>query len=243
VVVPTPSPVGQLSRMLYVDDSGSPAHGGLIVYGWVEVQPAFWARGLRHWLETRKQIVGEYAVPVAEELHATQFVNGRGRVSTAPPERFVSDGVVRWKDLGRDLALRCLASLRDCEYIRLGAVYTHEPAGGSTYAAAKYQAYADLVAQLDQEFRDAETFGYITMDGDDPHYRAAHRALKLESRHLLEDPAAHDSKVSQWTQIADLVAYTANMHLNRYNGNSFGWTWYEDYLAPRDPYGEPRKLL
>lgn len=37
--------------MIYVDDSGSVAHGGLIVYGWVEVQPAFWAKALRHWTQ------------------------------------------------------------------------------------------------------------------------------------------------------------------------------------------------
>jgi hypothetical protein len=238
----TSTHVGQLSRMIYVDDSGSVAHGGLIVYGWVEVQPAFWAKALRHWLEARKEIVRDFAVPVTEELHATQFVNGRGRISTTPPTRFVSDGLVLWKDLGRELAIRCLEAIRDCPHIQVGAIFTQEPGGGGVYAAAKYRAYEDFVARLDEELQRAETYGYVTMDGDDPHYRAAHRMLKLDTRHLLEDPAAHDSRLSQWTQMADLVAYAANIHLNRYEGNRFGWDWYQDLLGPRDPHGLPQPL-
>ncbi len=238
----SPECAGQLSRMIYVDDSGSAQHGGLIVYAWVEVRPAFWAPALRYWLEVRKQLFRDFAIPVSEELHATEFVNGRGRVSTAPPDRLVNEGVVLWKDLGREVAELCLGAIRDCQYIQVGAVYAHEPAGGKAYARAKYQAYADLVAQLDIEMRTADTYGFITMDGDDPNYRAAHRALKLDVRRVLEDPAAHDSRLSQWTQIADIVAYAANIHLNRHDGNKFGWNWYEDYLRPRDPMGGPRHL-
>jgi hypothetical protein len=42
---------------------------------------------------------------------------------------------------------------------------------------------------------------------------------------VVEDPVPHDSRVSQWTQIADLVAYCANLTLDRYAGNEFGWHW------------------
>ena len=227
--------------MIYIDDSGSPHHS-LIVYGWVEVQPAFWAPALRYWLEHRKALYRDFGVLVAEELHATDFVNGRGRVSVAPPDRYTDGDVVRWKDLGRDLARRSLEALGDCPHIRVGAVYTYEPAGGKAYARARYQAYTDLVAKIDAQLRDADTYGFITMDGDDPGYRAAHRALKLDTRHLVEDPAAHDSRTSQWTQMADLVAYTAHLHLNRHDGNRFGWDWYTDHLGPRDPDGGPVAL-
>ncbi|MFE1472136.1 DUF3800 domain-containing protein [Nocardiopsis dassonvillei] len=232
---------GQLSRMLYLDDSGSDRHGGLIVYGWVEVEPAFWSRSLRQWLEMRKLLVRDHAVPVTQELHATQYINGRSRISTNPPPQFEKDGEVLWKDLGRSVALRCLEVIRGCEHLQVGAVYRWEPAGGKAYGQAKYETYRDFIADLDDELRVANTYGHVTMDGDDPHYREAHRLLKLDSRHLIEDPVAHDSRVSQWTQIADLVAYTANIHLNRYRGNQFGWDWYSTYLAPRDPHGAPRE--
>jgi hypothetical protein len=67
--------------------------------------------------------------------------------------------------------------------------------------------------------------------------------VKLDERHVVEDPVLHDSRVSQWTQIADLVAYCANLTLDRYAGNEFGWHWYERYLAPLDPHGRPRELV
>lgn len=231
---------GQLSRMLYMDDSGSDRNGGLIVYGWVEVQPAFWAQGLRRWLELRKELVRDYAVPVTQELHATAYVNGRDRISTAPPERFVSEGTTLWKDLGREVALRCLETIRDCEHLRVGAVYRWEPAGGKQYGRAKHETYRDFVVDLDDELRGEDTYGHVTMDGDDPHYRDAHRLLKLDTRRVIEDPVVHDSRISQWTQMADLIAYSVNIHLNRHSGNEFGWNWYSDYLAARDPNGEPR---
>ncbi|MCL2454805.1 MAG: DUF3800 domain-containing protein [Micrococcales bacterium] len=236
-----PDHVGQLSRMIYIDDSGS-ERSGLVVYGWVEVQPAFWARALRHWLEHRKALYRDFGVLITKELHATKFINGREQISGDPPDRYTDGDVVRWKDLGRDVALRSLEALRDCPHIHVGAVYTREPAGGKVYAQAKHQAYTDLVARIDTELCEADTYGFITMDGDDPHYRAAHRTLKLDTRHLIEDPAAHDSRTSQWTQIADLVAYTAHMHLNRHHGNQFGWDWYTDHLGPRDPADGPVAL-
>ncbi|MFD8740768.1 DUF3800 domain-containing protein [Streptomyces sp. NPDC059618] len=71
-------------------------------------------------------------------------------------------------------------------------------------------------------------------NGDDPIYREAHRALALDTRHVIEDPMFHDSKQSQLMQMADLVAYTVFCHLNRHKGNEFAWGWYEQYLEPRE---------
>ena len=89
-----------LDRMIYVDDSGHPS-SGLVVYGWIEFQPDHWATVLRTWLDLRKKLWRDYGVPVVEELHATQFVNGRGRISQRIPDRFVHRGQEFWKDLGR----------------------------------------------------------------------------------------------------------------------------------------------
>src|SRR4051812_43255451 len=100
--------MGEMTRLLYVDDSGSVDYG-LIVYGWVEVAPEGWRRGLRAWLNLRKELVAEYAVHVPTELHCCKYIQGRHEISTAPPDRFLdADGNVKWKDLGRDVAVRCL---------------------------------------------------------------------------------------------------------------------------------------
>ncbi len=238
--------MGEMTRLIYVDDSGSVDHGGLIIYGWVEVSPAHWRTVLRTWLELRKRLFTEYGIPVSQELHGTEFINGRGRVSVAPPTRLTVNkprpGTVLWKDLGREVAQLCLQTMRDCPDLRVGSVYRWSGAKGTDYARERHEVYANLVQDFDDELRSADAYGFVTMDGQDTHYRAAHRRLKLDTRHVIEDPAYHDSKHSQWTQMADLVAYTANLHLNRHSGNAFGWAWYDDYLADSDGSAGPRLL-
>jgi hypothetical protein len=234
--------MGEMTRLIYIDDSGSVDHGGLVIYGWVEVAPQGWRTALRTWLTLRKSLFVDYGIPVSQELHATEFINGRGRISVAPPARFIDavSGNTLWKDLGREVAHRCLATLRDCPDIGVGSVYRWTGVTGSAYGRQRYDLYGRLIEEMNQQMARADCYGFVTMDGDDAHYRDAHRALKLDTRHLIEDPAFHDSKHSQWTQMADLVAYSANLHLNRYSGNEFGWNWYENYLRASDLASGPR---
>ncbi|MDQ2958590.1 MAG: DUF3800 domain-containing protein [Actinomycetota bacterium] len=224
--------MGEMTRLIYIDDSGN-ADYGLIVYGWVEVSPEAWRRGLRAWLNLRRELFRDYTIHVSTELHCTKYIQGRGSLTSVPPARFVAGdtGAVDWRRLGREVAGRCLATLQSCPEIQVGAVYRNTTAKGRDYHEEKHQVYRILVRDLDVELRAADSYGFITMDGDDPRYRDAHRDLRLDARHLIEDPAYHDSRHSQWTQMADLVAYTVNLHLNRHEGNKFGWSWYQDYLG------------
>lgn len=217
--------------MIYVDDSGS-EDAGLIVYGWIEVSPEAWRRGLRAWLNMRKKLFLDYSIHVSTELHCTKYLQGRSQITSGPPSRFKNpSGAIQWKDLGREVGLICLETLRDCEDVRVGAVYRRTTATGRMYHQEKIAVYTLLVDKLDQELRATDSYGFITMDGEDPAYRDAHRALTLDTRHVIEDPAYHDSRTSQWTQMADLVAYTVNIDLNRHAGNEFGWKWFADYLS------------
>jgi len=150
--------------------------------------------------------------------------------------------IVLWKDLGREVAERCLAVLADSPTMRVGAVWRRTAARGSAYASERYALYERLVARLDDELCADASLGLLAMDGDDPHYRQAHRRLKLATRHLLEDPAYHDSRMSQWTQVADLVAYRAYLAVNRHESQRFGWDWYERFLASHDVHGAPVHL-
>nr|WP_197683327.1 hypothetical protein [Jiangella alkaliphila] len=111
-----------LDRLIYVDDSGHP-QSGMVVYGWIECAPDRWAGVLKSWLDTRKKLWREYSIPVTQELHATEYVNGRGRISTSIPDRFVRAGVPYWKDFGRAVAVECLDTLRSTEGLTVGAVW------------------------------------------------------------------------------------------------------------------------
>ena len=226
-----------ISRMFYIDDSGS-SRSGLVVYGWIECRPDRWRHVLRTILEMRKALYREYRVPPSQELHASEFINGRGRISIDAGDR------TEWKTLGRAVALDCLTTLTGCEDIRVGSVYRRTEATGGDYFLERADVYHKLVHMLDAQHRAAGTFAFISMDGNgsDRSYFDAHRSLPLDPRHIIEDPMLHDSRQSQWVQMADLVAYTVFCHLNRHPGNQFAWEWYVDYLAPRDCHYGPLEI-
>lgn len=227
-----------ISRLIYIDDSGS-VDSGLIVYGWIECSPERWRHALRTVLELRKSLYRDHAVPPAEELHATKFINGRDRISTRDHA-----SRTEWKTLGRAVALDCLTVLRDSNDIRIGSVYRHTTAKGRDYSLERGKVYEKLLRQLNDQHRADDTYVFLSMDGDgsDPTYYNAHRSLPLDSRHIIEDPMFHDSRRSQWVQMADLVAYVVFAHLNRHEGNKFAWDWYQDYLAPRDCQHGPQAI-
>lgn len=227
--------------MIYIDDSGHPA-SGLVIYGWVEFSPNHWASVLKSWLDTRKRLWREYGIAVTEELHTTQYVNGRGRISKAVPERHVHDGVQYWKDFGREVAVECLETLRSTEGLSVGAVWRR--GAPADIAKTRRDAYAALVARFERELEDSSTLAIVFMDGDgsDTSYRSTHRSLRLADRRVIEDAIHLDSRSSQLVQMADLVAWSANAHVDSASGNEFAWRWYADYLSERDRSRSPQEI-
>lgn len=230
-----------LNRLIYADDSGHP-QTGLVVYGWIEFSPDHWSSVLRSWLDMRKRLWRDYRIPVTKELHTTEYVNGRGRISTQVPDRHLHNGVEYWKDFGREVALECLETLRCTEGLSIGAVYRRgDP---KDLAVTRAQAYEALVERFEEELVSSESLGLVVMDGDgsDISYRNAHRNLELSKRHLIEDAIHLDSRSSQLVQMADLVAWSANSAVDNHAGNEFAWNWYSDHLAERDRNRSPQEI-
>ncbi|WP_440671840.1 DUF3800 domain-containing protein [Clavibacter nebraskensis] len=230
-----------LDRLIYVDDSGRP-QSGHVVYGWIEFTPDHWSSVLRSWLELRKKLWREAGVPVTQELHTVEYVNGRGRISRRFPDKHRHAGVEFWKDFGREVAEECLETLRCAEGLRVGAV--HRQGRPQDFAQTKQEAYSALVSQLEQELARSDSLAMIFMDGDgsDSSYRSTHRSLKLDQRRVIEDAIHLDSRHSQLEQMADLVAWSANASLDRHPSNEFAWHWYDTYLAERDPSRRPQAI-
>lgn len=227
--------------MIYVDDSGHP-QSGLVVYGWIEFAPDRWSSALSNWLQTRKRLWREHKIPVTQELHTTEYVNGRGRISTKMPDRHVHEGVEYWKDFGREVALECLQTLQSTKGLRLGAVYRRGKP--EDIAQTRQQAYAALVDRFEDELNKSDSLALVFMDGDgsDTSYRSTHRTLELAQRRVIEDAIHLDSGSSQLVQMADLVAWSANAFVDKHSRNEFAWDWYETYLSSRDPARLPLEI-
>lgn len=230
-----------LARLVYVDDSGR-QRSGLIVYGWMQFTPSSWPVVLRRWLELRKQLYREYGIDVEKELHSTEYINGRGRVTTRPPDRHIHNGVTYWKDLGQEIARVLLTEISSLEGVTVGAVYRrHDP---NPTVVDKVEVYRELVHQREEELAARAEYAMVFVDGNgsDPSYRTAHRGLKLDSRRILEDPIMTDSATSQLVQIADLIAWCAYVAIENHSSHAFASGWYDEFLAIRDPFRAPREL-
>lgn len=231
----------QLDRLIYIDDSGHPQTGD-VTYGWVAFEPTAWSDVLGRWLDCRKLLWREFRIPVTDELHTTDYVNGRGMISKRAPDKYVHLGQTYWKDLGQDVARVCLSTLSSIQGLHVGAMGAHgEP---KELAATKKTLYAHLLDRLEMDLNRHDGLAMVFIDGDghDTSYRDVHRQLPRSSRRIVEDPIPQDSKVSQLVQMADLVAWSANVHLNRHPKNAFAHNWYSDYLAPRDLHREPQSI-
>ena len=223
-------------RLFYVDDSGA-SETGWAVFAWIECTAENWRAGLRDWLELRRALYTEFQIPADYELHATRFVGGRGNPSLDPAWN-------RAKHLRSLVAERALSTIAASPHVGLGAVHRFTGARGHQHAQEVASLYAALIQHLDSRLAAAGELAFVIVDGDgrDASYFAPHRALSLNSRHVLEDPFFQDSHRSQWVQMADLVAYTVYQHLLRHPGKHFTWHWYETHLRGKDVNGEPITL-
>lgn len=223
-------------RFFYVDDSGA-ERTGWAVHSWVECTAAGWRAGLRDWLHLRKALYRDHRIPADYELHASKFVGGRGNPS-------LDQTWNRKKHLRSAAAVQALSAISNSAHIRVGTVCRRDTGSRHRHALAASNLYAGLVYHIDKRLSAADELGLIMVDGNgtDSSYRIPHRSLRLDARHVIEDPLFQDSHQSQWIQMADLVAYAVYLHLLRPPGKEFAWTWYSRYLHASDVNGGPIEL-
>ncbi|MDR1186576.1 MAG: DUF3800 domain-containing protein [Bifidobacteriaceae bacterium] len=227
---------GSPIRLFYLDDSGAVATG-FIVYSWIEVTADDWRAGLRSWLMLRKSIARTFGVPPSHELHATKFVGGRQLISTDP-------AVNQSKAARRRLMEQALQTIGSTSVLRLGTCYRKTPKTGPAYAKERAEVYSALIQHLDSRLATDGELGLVFMDGDgsEPGYRDAHRDLKLATRRIIEDPLFQGSHISQWVQMADLVAWTNYQGLLRHPGKQFAWNWAKNLLSGADVNSKPIRV-
>jgi hypothetical protein len=116
-----------------------------------------------------------------------------------------------------------------------------------TYGPDRYVmgvGYDELISHLHDRLIATRDYASIFMDGNgsDPTYLRAHRNLPLAGRRVLEDPLFQLSHVSQWVQMADLVAWTTYQSILQHPGKALPAGWYDKHLRFRDVNGGPIAL-
>lgn len=212
-------------RWYYVDDSGSP-QSGWIVYGFVEVGAEDWCASLEHWLEFRNYLLNEYGIDAHTELHAYQFINGRGN-----PSRNAAWN--RRKAFRRQVAVEALQAVARLPGVRVGAVARHTDARRDAYAREQQDVYRCFLNSASDWLRAAGEHGTIVMDGNgtDVRYKKVHRQLKYDERRIIEDPAHQQAHQSYLVQAADLVSYVAYQAMLQDPARAVMHDWFYDYLG------------
>jgi hypothetical protein len=208
-------------RIFYVDDSGDEEMAVLAAIGF---ELGDWRRVLTGWLGWRKWLWGKYRLPVDFELHAQEFVSGRGEIAYRGEDgETVNPPIDRTPGLRREAYKRCLAQIERQAGISVLAVAER----GVTLAAL----YQWFIGELDGVLGSFNEEAMVVVDGlDDSRFRPAHRSLELKTRRIIEDPLMQSSRHSQLIQMADLVAHAAFQHEARDPDRRFMWDWYPDLL-------------
>lgn len=203
-----------------MDDSGS-ERSGIASFSWLELADRDWSVALGRWFDYRDELWRHHGVGKAVEIHSTSFANGRGRPS-------VDEAFNASKKARRDAFRRGIEAMASLPGLGVGTVYGRTRGRHGDYRSERMRVYGQLVRVLDE--RAARDGGHVlvVMDGDgtDTGYITAHRALRLRTRRVLEDPLFQPSDRSQWLQMADMVAYSAYQEVLGHPSMAFAHGWY-----------------
>jgi len=202
--------------IVYVDDSGSEDVGWL----WTALAIPFeqWSEYLHRWLGFRSWLYHRHRVPANFELHAQVWLSVEPARHTSVEQLAIVEDengelaeVLRRGRAHRrtrfevfEKAVKTIGKFTDA---RLFTVAT-----GSSTGAAKIALYDELLCFLEDFLATEGAHATLIVDGahdSGGHLRAAHRALMIERRRVVEDAGLRRSMDSQLLQMTDCCAHAA----------------------------------
>ncbi|MGW2034754.1 DUF3800 domain-containing protein [Streptomyces sp. NPDC001811] len=212
-----------VDRTFYVDDSGIPSTG-LALYTALGVPTGRAPEVLRAWRDLRDQWYRQHGVPTDFELHATNFLSGRGRPGGRNPAK-----IERYR-----MAQAALDVIGMQPSFSIVTVYTVEPAH---WGRAKRRAYEGLLRRLDRRLAEVGERAALVVDGDGSErlYEQAHQ--HVSPRYIPFAATEVPAHTSALIQMADLVAHSACQSIARQHSRRFMWSWYSRHL-PKAPAPE-----
>jgi hypothetical protein len=206
------------SYIAYIDDSGDEDYA---VYAALLLPVEKWSQTLRQWLTFRQQLYQGYSIPADYEIHCKDLIQpGKGKPAPSIQYGVNVDAAKRRRVL--ELATATIG--------RLGISMIAEVRTHSTPEAC----YRALLKKIDDRMLAEDSWAMVVVDGNgsDPSHKAAHRALKLDLRRIIEDPWHQDSNLSQFVQMADVAAYMVFQAHRLRESRKHLWGWMTKYLHP-----------
>ncbi|WP_405619159.1 DUF3800 domain-containing protein [Streptomyces sp. NBC_01508] len=213
-----------VDRVYYIDDSGIPKTG-LALYSALGVSVWYAPQIQRAWHRLREDWLATQGVPTDFELHASQFLGGRGRPGGGNPLK-----IERYR-----MAQEALDVLGVQPGLSITTAYCDR---AGNWREAKAASYSRLLRRLDQQLGLTGECAALVVDGDGSEdlYERVHQEIRPARIPL---PAAEvPAHTSDWLQMADLVAYTACQAIARLEPKRYMWGWYARHLpkaAPPEP--------
>jgi len=239
--------------MIYVDESGDdglrPGGTDFFVISGVIIHESYWNEIFQRFLDLRRNLSRNFAIPQRIAFHATDIVNGHGdfhhsRYGLHPHERF---------EIYRQI-IEFLAQLQEIRVLNvvtrkrlitrpdtpvfewswekfIQRLQTFLERGGSGLGVDND--YGFLITdrthddQLRRLMRKLRAFNYV------PSMIPGSPRRKLLVTKMLDDPTPRDSRQSYWVQMADLIAYAlARKVFPRPSLRPYQFETYFDILDP-----------
>ena len=203
------------SYIAYVDDSGDQTTA---VYTAILMPLESWTQNLEHWLKLRRNLFTTYGVPATFEIHANELVGGKD----LPSAQFTY-GRSTLRERVLEMAARTICTMPDIRIV--SKVMPH---------VTPANCYRALLSELESLLLAEDSWAFMVVDGEDASHKAAHRDLSLDSRRIVEDPWFHDSKRSQFVQMADVASYSVFQSHSLRSSRQFMWSWMKSFFHQRE---------
>lgn len=206
--------------VLYADDSGDQDDS---FYSALLFPIPLWPTYLGRWLSFRRWMYQKHGVPSRYELHAYEWIPVKGQ----PPVPGDPTALInRSTGLRRETAVKAVKTI--------GAMAELAVVTCRTPGAVKTDAYRGMIAAVDVELQQRDSWAIVVTDGDptnpDPHVQRAHRDLDIRSRRIVEDGWIQPAHGSQLIQMADLVVHCAFQAHRKIASREFMWPWYSQHV-------------
>lgn len=202
-------PTGYDSFLIYMDDSGDTKWQ---VYGTIIIPMSRWHEGLETLKGKRREFRDEFSLFIRKELHASDFVAGRGRAGSTTISMYDRSRIFR----------RLIESIHELPEARVCTSIL--PAKNKQWALER------LLNRCEKALRARQAHGVLISDaGNEGDIRALMRRMRRSNQipsrsgawgstksatknipitQLIEDPVFRDSSESYFIQLADFLAFS-----------------------------------